>query len=59
MGRDSDKPVFVRLRVSSEKRDRFKIACIRLKTDMDEVLNDLLDKWLAENDPEQKKSSGK
>ncbi len=54
MGREVEKPVFVRLRVNSEKRDRFKIACIRLKTDMDEVLNQLLDKWLEENDPQAK-----
>ncbi|BAY95667.1 MULTISPECIES: plasmid partition protein ParG [unclassified Tolypothrix] len=51
MGRNAKEPVFIRLRVESDKRDRFKIACIRLKTNMDTVLNELLDKWLEENDP--------
>lgn len=53
---DSNKQVFVRFRVEEEKRDRFKIACIQLKTTMDEVLKGLLDKWLEENDPESTKN---
>ncbi|MBD2358136.1 plasmid partition protein [Tolypothrix sp. FACHB-123] len=51
MGKNAKEPVFIRLRVESDKRDRFKIACIKLKTNMDTVLNELLDKWLEENDP--------
>ncbi|UYD38584.1 plasmid partition protein (plasmid) [Tolypothrix sp. PCC 7601] len=51
MGRNAKEGLFIILRRESDKRDRFKIACIRLKSNMDTVLNELLDKWLEENDP--------
>ncbi len=51
MGRNVEEPVFVRFRVDYSKRERFKIATIRLRTTMDEILNQLLDTWLDENDP--------
>jgi hypothetical protein len=51
MGRNVEEPVYVRFRAEHSKRERFKIATIRLRTTMDEVLNQLLDVWLEENDP--------
>lgn len=59
MGRNVEEPVYVRFRAAHSKRERFKIATIRLRTTMDEVLNQLLDTWLEENDshPESDKKS--
>jgi ParG len=51
MGRNVEEPVFVRFRTDYSKRERFKIATIRLRTTMDEILNQLLEAWLEENDP--------
>jgi hypothetical protein len=51
MSEKMEDPVFVRFRVDSNKRDRFKIATIRLRTSMDEVMVKLLDSWLEVNDP--------
>lgn len=47
---DEEKPVFVRARVPQKTRARLKAACALQGRDMNDVIKELIDKWLQEND---------
>ncbi len=47
---EAEKPVFVRGRVPESVRARFKAVCALEGRDMSDVLNELIEKWLAENE---------
>ncbi|MUG96006.1 hypothetical protein F7734_28125 [Scytonema sp. UIC 10036] len=50
MPRSANDHVFVRARVPKDIHLRFKIACLKAGSDMDSVLNQLIIKWLQENE---------
>ncbi len=47
---EAEKQVFVRGRVPDSVRARFKATCALQGRDMSDVLNELIEKWLAENE---------
>ena len=47
---EAEKPVFIRGRVPESVRARFKAVCALEGRDMSDVLNELIEKWLAENE---------
>jgi len=40
----------IRIYLSTEKKLRFKTACVSQGRDMSDVTNELIDKWLEENE---------
>ncbi len=47
---DEEKPVFVRARVSQKLRAKFKAACALEGKGINDVLNELIEKWLEEHE---------
>lgn len=47
---DEEKPVFVRARVSQKLRAKFKAACALEGKGINDVLNELIEKWLKEHE---------
>lgn len=52
---DEEKPVFVRARVPQNIRARFKAACALQGKGINDVLNELIEKWLEDNEKPRKK----
>lgn len=52
---DEEKPVFVRARVPQKVRARFKAACALQGKGINDVLNELIERWLEENEKPDKK----
>jgi hypothetical protein len=50
MPRSNDDVVYVRARVPKDIHLRFKITALKAGTDMDKIINELIVKWLEEQE---------
>lgn len=56
---EAEKPVFVRGRVPESVRARFKATCALEGRDMGDVLQELIEKWLEEQEAASQAKQGK